>query len=380
MLALKTLDVVIGIVFVFLLLSTVCMALREVIEAALKTRAAYLERGIRELLHDPSGEGLVRSLFAHPLLMGLFVGQYSPKPAQARLPLLARGRGLPSYIPAKSFAVALLDLAGRGVVTDEVSTDPASVPLTVASIRARLLNIDNPAVRRVLLTALDASGGNLEVAVAHVETWFDSAMDRVSGWYRRSTQWIVLLLALTVTIAMNIDTLALAAHLYASDASRAAAVAAAESAVRDGAPSDLPSARAALTALQLPIGWHATQLPVGMGWVNRGFGWLITAIAATLGTPFWFDVLSKVMVVRSTVKPRDERRPTPDAQVRAPAVLDPILLSTPASAALLGAPLPPATMAVLMPRDPDNEQHDGCDAAGDETPDEALPQAQGGVA
>jgi hypothetical protein len=34
-------------------------------------------------------------------------------------------------------------------------------------------------------------------------------------------------------------------------------------------------------------------------------GWVMTAFAVTLGAPFWFDVLSKLMIVRSTVKPKD---------------------------------------------------------------------------
>jgi hypothetical protein len=34
-------------------------------------------------------------------------------------------------------------------------------------------------------------------------------------------------------------------------------------------------------------------------------GWVMTAFAVTLGAPFWFDVLSKLMIVRSTIKPKD---------------------------------------------------------------------------
>ena len=34
-------------------------------------------------------------------------------------------------------------------------------------------------------------------------------------------------------------------------------------------------------------------------------GWLMTAFAVTLGAPFWFDILSKLMTVRSTLKPKD---------------------------------------------------------------------------
>jgi hypothetical protein len=34
-------------------------------------------------------------------------------------------------------------------------------------------------------------------------------------------------------------------------------------------------------------------------------GWLMTAFAVTLGAPFWFDILSRLMTVRSTLKPKD---------------------------------------------------------------------------
>jgi hypothetical protein len=51
-------------------------------------------------------------------------------------------------------------------------------------------------------------------------------------------------------------------------------------------------------------------------------GWLITALAVMLGAPFWFDVLNKFMVIRSTVKPREksqeegsEDRPSNKSQI-----------------------------------------------------------------
>jgi len=39
------------------------------------------------------------------------------------------------------------------------------------------------------------------------------------------------------------------------------------------------------------------------GTLTLVMGWLMTAFAVTLGAPFWFDVLSKLMMVRSTLKP-----------------------------------------------------------------------------
>ena len=47
-----TLEVAIGIIFVFILVSIICSTIREGIEAWMKTRGAYLEHAIRELLQD----------------------------------------------------------------------------------------------------------------------------------------------------------------------------------------------------------------------------------------------------------------------------------------------------------------------------------------
>jgi len=65
--------------------------------------------------------------------------------------------------------------------------------------------------------------------------------------------------------------------------------------------------------LKLPIGWDRglPQHPGSDGkpatdWLEVIAGLLITALATTLGAPFWFDLLNKVMVVRSTVKPHEK--------------------------------------------------------------------------
>ncbi|HKE57267.1 MAG TPA: hypothetical protein VKB46_11210, partial [Pyrinomonadaceae bacterium] len=108
------LDVAIGIIFLYILISIICSAIRESIEARLKTRAAYLEHGIRELLNDREGKGLVTHFFNHPLIYGLFSGDYKPGGSAKRPGMFASGGNLPSYIPAENFACALMDMAARG--------------------------------------------------------------------------------------------------------------------------------------------------------------------------------------------------------------------------------------------------------------------------
>jgi hypothetical protein len=67
-----------------------------------------------------------------------------------------------------------------------------------------------------------------------------------------------------------------------------------------------------LQSLDLPIGWsrRPSSLDADDGALSSGaiglFGLLLTALAITLGAPFWFDLLNKIVVVRSTVKPREK--------------------------------------------------------------------------
>jgi hypothetical protein len=38
--------------------------------------------------------------------------------------------------------------------------------------------------------------------------------------------------------------------------------------------------------------------------------WLLTAMAISLGAPFWFDLLNKFMTARSTLKPTKPEKPS----------------------------------------------------------------------
>ena len=64
-----------------------------------------------------------------------------------------------------------------------------------------------------------------------------------------------------------------------------------------------------IEAIGLPIGWNNEDPRTRWSWPNEGafwlklLGWLLTAFAISLGAPFWFDMLNKVMNIRASVKP-----------------------------------------------------------------------------
>ena len=171
-------------------------------------------------------------------------------------------------------------------------------------------------------------------------------MDRVSGWYKRRSQRSLFLVGLLTAMGLNIDTITIVRELSESSALRQAALSAAEKSV--AAPSQKPAAgvldadyeraRNAITAIGYPVGWtpppqlracaggedkpgvlgNCKGVPLALAAAGALAGWIATALAIMLGAPFWFDVLNKFMVIRSTVKSY-EKSPSEGSEDRKPA-------------------------------------------------------------
>lgn len=399
MLGLEILDVAIGVIFVYVLVSILCTAIREGIEGLLKTRAAYLWLGVRELLHDPEVKGLANHFYRHPLIFSLFPHELPKDMTSMTTGLFAVGRGAPSYIPARNFAVALMDIAARGPVVMEGDLDitaTSSAPVvSLENIRANVANIGNSYVQRVLLNAVDSAQGDLNRAQANIEAWYNSAMDRVSGWYKRTTQLWLFLIGLFVAVTMNINTLTIVDYLYTHPAARAAIVKEAEALLEEKKKDpqkewEYKAAKDRLQRLELPVGWDETRFATcselrnpemwGTYVVVPLFGWLLTAIAAMLGAPFWFDVLNKVMVIRATVKPHEKSQEegSEDRQAKTPVIPAPVPPAVgpppPIPAPPQTPPAPQQTLAERVASDVESDI-DACDVQdmGD-TQDSALPQ------
>ncbi len=336
------LDVAIGLIFIFLLLSIIASAFREAIEGVQHSRAAQLERGMRELLADSKGTGLSRAVYSHPLICSMYQGSYEPEKLRGFFGWAAR-RQLPSYLPKENFALALIDMVVHG--TDTSGKEPLASTTAIMDtnvIRARLSTLGNPRVERVILTALDSANGDMVQLRRNIEDWFDGSMDRVSGWYKRHTQFWLLAIGVTLAVGGNVDTLGLAQYLNDNKGAREILVAEATTAAKDSSTMHLSTEAVSdkLDALKLPIGWshipavgcnvHTVRLTnpgvprdtivctrrtgfMPMSWdifwmrvPSSTVGWLMTALAITFGAPFWFDVLNKFMVIRSTVKPKEK--------------------------------------------------------------------------
>jgi hypothetical protein len=282
MLGSSILEVALGIGLFFLLLAVICTSINEIIARFLGLRADNLRSGIGELLGDPKLERIAKDLYDHPLIK----------------PLEKTGR--PSYIYSKTFAKALVDTLREGATT-------------VVEVQ-KALNED-PTIpkelKRQLTILINDADNDFDELRKEIGFWFDHAMSRVSGWYKRKTQVVTFVVAVFLVGLLNADTLAVANGMIKNPAAREAFVAQASALIptgQDGVPkTDIEAVQAALDPLGFEIGWADVDQDDPLGWylhvenwLGHLPGWAITIFAIMLGAPFWFDLLGKVANIRST--------------------------------------------------------------------------------
>jgi len=302
------LEVAIGVVFVYVLLSLVCSALTEWVARLFALRETTLYDGIRRLLADPDDQGLTQALYDHPLIAGLAQSQ-------------RRTKGKPAWITPRTFALALMDRVAP-LAEDTTDADRAST----SHLRSRAAVSSYKIAQSVLPPLVDAADGKIETAIENIERWFNEAMVQVTDWYKRKTQWIILGFAVVVCGLFNIDTIMIANHFSRDATLRASLVAAAETAVRDSLPkgSDpsvlLARIKTETAQLGLPIGWqdagqNADRIPGGfLSWLQKVGGLLMSVVAVSLGAPFWFDLLNRLLGLRrggsSSSGQKEEKTPS----------------------------------------------------------------------
>ena len=286
-------DVAIGLIFFYVVLSLICSAVQELVASVFGLRSSNLGKGIHNLL----GEEYADKVYKHPLIKHL-----------------AKHGKKPSYVRPSIFAAALLDVVGRR------EDENGAAALSADEVQAAVEKMDRKEpVRGVLLALARGGDESLDEMRDAVADWYDEAMDRVAGWYKRRVKWILLIIAGVVTVAVNADSLRIAEQLWYDDELRAAVVEAAEpyikeSVKKDQASSDGESASGGedgtpplserLETLRDDLGTFPIGYPGGFNLccitLEMIVGWLLTIGAISLGAPFWFDLLGKVSHLRGS--------------------------------------------------------------------------------
>lgn len=351
------LQVALSLILIYLVFAIVVSGLQEWTAQYTGRRGKFLHLGMARLLND---QALFARVLQHPLVSGLY-----RQPA-------AQGKP-PSYVEPRNFALALANvLVRRGAPPTTTSGDAGPNPDALTQAHARVLDhaslrtglvsfaAQRSPVASALLPIVDRAK-DLEGALQGIEGWFNSGMDRVSGWYKTRTQKVLFVIGLLVAALANVDTLEIVEALNRSPDLRAALTQIAQESgqtgklagvdlaqLRDRPPTEAEWKAVLNASIQfgspqfghgrLPLGYACLDAVVALpsadstkdvaqaapgasagSWqrcvgqfrdtwgkstlfqhVLKLLGWVLTALAGVLGAPFWFAALSSVANLRGS--------------------------------------------------------------------------------
>jgi hypothetical protein len=163
-------------------------------------------------------------------------------------------------------------------------------------------------------------------------------MSQASAWYKQSAQAWAFGIGLALAFIFNIDTIFITQQLWREPTVRGALIAQADTFQVDEGTESIAKVPGYFDSLAIPVGWTLVPaiepsscdhrftgdgrlaLWVGseckvlvnvppindiFGWIIKLFGFVVSAFAARQGAPFWFDILKKLVSVRTVIKPSE---------------------------------------------------------------------------
>ncbi|MGW0803152.1 hypothetical protein [Nonomuraea sp. NPDC002799] len=337
-------DLALGLVVSFLLLSLLVSGLNEAFVRLLAIRSKFLWAYLRDTLDGSDAQGKswlpakARDVFAALPFLRDPRPQHSDQPAPSQAGVLParenkaedtlvnllyqrvqeidhpiKGRTSIANLPPGRFSVALMELA---------ATEPGGVE----GFLDKLKTMRSPLYGH-LKGVWESSQRDLDRFRQGVETWFDGEMQRLSMLYKRYVKWVVAVLGLLVTLLFTMDGLEYAKTLLRDNGFRASVAAVAEAGpdaydelkARCTGGDPLPCVTEtlsqpalvkmldqALVSVSIPAEGDPVVHWNGGSWFGRLTtpshwpGFLLTYVALLFGAPFWWDVFRRI----TGIKPR----------------------------------------------------------------------------
>lgn len=377
------LNALIGVVLVYCVLSIVVTAVVEWWQQWLGIRGSVLQQCVGSLLGldiQPTAHFMgwpLRSVVQHlPLLGYLFGSKTTPhddsKSSNALIRFYAHPRvqalqetkhRLPSYIQDEVLAEVVVEVLCIPPGAPSLAfSDLLGAP---ALLRDRVAQIEPLGCRQQMQELLARANGEPHVFLASVQAWAHQVNERATGWLKRKLMWPLFMTSLTVAVITNADTVRMFQQLtrdpqlqemvvrHAQDLSGVTSL---DEAICSDVQGNEKSVcqehlrlakRMAIDVSPL-LGWEAD--PVVLAGINldhkhiaKFFGLLITTFALMLGAPFWFDLLQKLVKLRSSLKPSDGPSSSATASGDGASKAGPDRRSDPVSGIALIPPAPPST-------------------------------------
>lgn len=338
----KSLEIFIGLFFVYLVLSTLVTSVSEIIAARFHFKARVLRQTVRRLFAD--NHDLEDAFFKHPEIQSLIDPKRGKRSKYFRwLKCNATKDTIaPSYLDSEIFTrVAFSVLAGEKPMANSISSFESFLSKWVdqsdlgnKSQRERFANTLGVHIRSAESSILENPQLSERQALKQeIERWYDTGMERSRGIYKRKIQHVVIYTSIAIAVLLNADTIRIVQALSNNEAVLASTVDAALIQISEQSStseSDLPEknfqtatrlledSAYKLENVGIPLGWDSYELeqlrqpskPLWFALLGGVFYFFMkavglgaTAIAASLGAPFWYDILNKLAKIRTSAVP-----------------------------------------------------------------------------
>lgn len=344
MLQAKAIDVLLSLAFIYMLFSIAVSGIYELYQSLYNRRGRFLKKVLTDVLNDPHNNNFADELYRHPLVDSV---------KETR-------KVFPSGLSSNHFAVAITDIlqyrsrnkslrfnheTKKYDVLEDAIYDTLS-PFEKLKNGIETLN-DGPFKRIAETWIFDISEGldknlAIEKAIANIEGWFNTYMERTGGWFKRDLRTRMIVLGTVVSVVFNVNSIILVEYLWKEDAQREIIVQTAMNYVEttdslnkiqalDTASNisqdslvkkHLVAAKEAgkiIEELNLPLGWESfydykesffevknKANESFWGYLKFGLfallGWLCTGFAISFGADFWYNALKKLIDTKKTLK------------------------------------------------------------------------------
>ena len=344
MFGIEALNIAIGLIFVFLLLSLLASSINELIAYAIGLRGRNLMDTITFMFDEAEENNTFNirdKLTNDPLIKKLRTKRW----------FLSGNTNTrqPSYIAKEHFSEILISRL--------FETKVASVPVEQLLTKIDKFYPDASGhTRKILENIAEKSEGDIDKLKTGLEDWFDDTMILATEWYKKRIRWFLFIIGMLIAVSMNANTFRIVDNFSNDPEALGAVLARAEQFAQnpenietlsntppqETAASSVPTAGPAIPdslahsagtpvanadsarfaqlkaeyrdlksqlaeASSMGIGWYdkATQKRVPITWVTP-FGWLLTAFAISMGAPFWFNILRNAINLKNTAQRKAE--------------------------------------------------------------------------
>jgi hypothetical protein len=377
------LDVVIGLIFIYLLYSLLASILSEIAATAMGLRARNLREAIDRMLNDEKAHGCGGRLWDSIKLMknpkNPVINAFYNHP-EIKYQGSSGIYKSPSNFKAGSFSKAVIELLADKVplyredLENKLNMDSLTICVRNSKDQEQKYSLD-PETARYIRSLWKESQGDIEKFKLHLENWFEKTMVHTLEWYKRKIRWVTFAIGFLLAWFFYADTFVIVKSLSSDKDARDKLVSMANTYIQNnqiaidtlkiktaagqknyndrldsllaikkqlqadmtkansilgigGFPPDLVNVRtdeiskAENVRIYSPsidsksLSCEDKKTSDGVIFFTCGkkiaylfrlfyhhfFGFLITALAISLGAPFWFDLLNKIMKLRTSSK------------------------------------------------------------------------------